>query len=50
VYPWFPLDDQPTDAAILRFSDDPRKHAIGLSFLVEAVGHPVAQNEPLEFD
>ncbi|MFJ6653507.1 DUF4916 domain-containing protein [Microbacterium sp. NPDC091313] len=49
VYQWFPPDDQPADAAILRFGDDPRRHEIGLSFLVELEGDPAPRNEALDF-
>lgn len=49
VYQWFPPDDRPRDAATLSFGDDPRKHAIGLSFVVDVLGEPVPRNEALEF-
>lgn len=49
VYQWFPPDDLPADAAQLRYGDDPRKHAIGLSFVVTAVGEPQPRNEALDF-
>jgi ADP-ribose pyrophosphatase YjhB (NUDIX family) len=47
VYEWFPPPVAPTDGTA--FGDDPRKHAIGLSFIVEPDGSPNAQNEALEF-
>jgi ADP-ribose pyrophosphatase YjhB (NUDIX family) len=47
VYEWFPSDVAPTDGTV--FGDDPRKHAIGLSFVVEVDSNPIAQNEALEF-
>jgi ADP-ribose pyrophosphatase YjhB (NUDIX family) len=47
VYEWFPSQVAPTDGTV--FGDDPRKHAIGLSFIVEVDGNPIAQNEALEF-
>ncbi|MDZ8170731.1 DUF4916 domain-containing protein [Microbacterium xanthum] len=47
VHQWFPSDLQP-DLAIDHGSD-PRKHAIGLSFIVELDGDPSPQNEALDF-
>lgn len=47
VYEWFPADLAPTDGTVS--GDDPRKHAIGLSFAVEAEGEPRAQDEAHEF-
>lgn len=47
VYEWFPRDVAPTDGTT--FGDDPRKHSIGLSFVVEIVGEPQAANEAIEF-
>lgn len=43
VYEWFPPDLAPTDGTV--FGDDPRKHAIGLSFVVEADGEPRSRGE-----
>jgi ADP-ribose pyrophosphatase YjhB (NUDIX family) len=50
VYQWFPPDDRPADASVFRFGDDPRKHAIGLSFTVDLDGDPRPRNEALAFD
>lgn len=47
VYQWFPPDVAPEDAPV--HGDDPRKHAIGLSFVVQLVGQPSAANEALDF-
>jgi ADP-ribose pyrophosphatase YjhB (NUDIX family) len=47
VYEWFPSQVAPADGTA--FGDDPRKHSIGLSFIVEVNGNPVAQNEALAF-
>lgn len=49
VYQWFPPDDRPADAAALAHGDDPRKHAIGLSYLARLVGEPSPRNEALDF-
>lgn len=48
VYQWFPPENRPMDAGELTYGDDPRKHAIGLSY-VHASGDPAPQNEALEF-
>jgi hypothetical protein len=48
VYQWFPADIAPTDGTA--HGDDPRKHAIGLSFVVTVDGVPSPQNEALDFD
>lgn len=48
VYEWFPQDMAPVDATL--FGDDPRKHAIGLSFVVDLEGDPRAQHEALDFN
>tara|TARA_B100000378_G_scaffold249645_1_gene223154 strand:+ start:208 stop:669 length:462 start_codon:yes stop_codon:yes gene_type:complete len=47
VHQWFPHDLQ-HDLEI-DHGDDPRKHAIGLSFVVELDGDPSPQNEALDF-
>lgn len=47
VFQWFPPTDTPYDAP--EHGEDPRKHAIGLSFLVKMIGDPVPQNEALDF-
>jgi len=49
VYQWFPSDDRPASAERIAHGDDPRKHAIGLSYLVEMEGVPQARNEALDF-
>ncbi|MEX0152209.1 DUF4916 domain-containing protein [Microbacterium sp. LMI1-1-1.1] len=49
VYQWFPPSNRPADAADLVFGDDPRKHAIGLSFVVRALGDPQPRNEAHAF-
>lgn len=50
VYQWFPPSDRPADAAGFTFGDDPRKHAIGLSFIVRALGDPQPRNEAHAFE
>ena len=47
VYQWFPPELAPSDG--LAYGSDPRKHAIGLSYVVALTGTPVAQNEALDF-
>ena len=47
VYQWFPPTVAPDDGTA--HGDDPRKHAIGLSFLVEIDGEPAPRNEALDF-
>lgn len=47
VYEWFPPDLAPSDGTA--YGDDPRKHAIGLSFVVELDGDPTPRNEAFEF-
>ncbi|MFC8682661.1 DUF4916 domain-containing protein [Microbacterium ureisolvens] len=47
VYQWFPSSVAPDDGTA--YGDDPRKHAIGLSFLIEIESEPVPRNEALEF-
>ncbi|WP_196215798.1 DUF4916 domain-containing protein [Microbacterium sp. ZXX196] len=47
VHQWFPRDLQPD--LTIDHGDDPRKHAIGLSFVVELDGDPAPQNEALDF-
>jgi len=47
VYEWFPPDIAPTDGTVS--GDDPRKHAIGLSFVVAVEGEPRPTNEALDF-
>lgn len=49
VYQWFPAEIRPSDG--MPHGDDPRKHAIGLSFVVELAGdsEPRPQNEALDF-
>lgn len=49
VYQWFPPDGRPADADMVAYGEDPRKHAIGLSFLVRAQGDPEPRNEGLDF-
>lgn len=48
VYEWFPPDLTPADGTVS--GDDPRKHAIGLSFVLDVEGAPRARNEGLDFD
>lgn len=48
VYQWFPPEIRPADG--LPHGNDPRKHAIGLSFLVELDGDPSPRNEALAFE
>ncbi|WP_435526810.1 DUF4916 domain-containing protein [Microbacterium aurantiacum] len=47
VYEWFPHSFAPTDGTV--FGDDPRKHAIGLSFTIALEGDPLPQEEALDF-
>jgi hypothetical protein len=47
VYQWFPSGVAPGDGTA--HGDDPRKHAIGLSYLLEIDGEPVPRNEALDF-
>lgn len=47
VYQWFPPDIAPHDGTV--HGDDPRKHAIGLSYLVEFDGAPRPREEALDF-
>ena len=46
VYQWFPPDIAPSDGTL--HGDDPRKHAIGLSFVVDFIGTPMPQGEALD--
>ncbi|MCX6501589.1 MAG: DUF4916 domain-containing protein [Microbacterium sp.] len=47
VYEWFPTQIAPTDGTV--FGNDPRKHAIGLSFVLSLDGTPEPQNEAIDF-
>jgi hypothetical protein len=47
VYQWFPAEIRPNDGA--PHGDDPRKHAIGLSFVTEHEGEPSPRGEALDF-
>lgn len=47
VYEWFPPDVAPADGT--SHGVDPRKHSIGLSFVVAIEGDPTPQNEALDF-
>ncbi len=47
VYQWFPPPVAPRDGT--GHGNDPRKHAIGLSFLVEIDAEPDPGNEALDF-
>lgn len=47
VYQWFPDEIRPDDG--LNHGNDPRKHAIGLSFIVNFVGTAAPQNEALGY-
>lgn len=47
VYQWFPPEIAPADG--VDHGDDPRKHAIGLSFVVEMAGDPQPANEATDF-
>ncbi|GAA2582762.1 DUF4916 domain-containing protein [Microbacterium binotii] len=48
VYEWFPTQLAPTDGTA--FGDDPRKQAIGLSFVVELPAGTHPANEALRFE
>ncbi len=50
VYQWFPPEDRPESAQHFAHGDDPRKHAIGLSFTVQLDGDPSPRNEAIDFD
>lgn len=47
VFQWFPPNDTPTD--VDAHGEDPRKHAVALSFLVRMTGDPRPRSEALEF-
>ena len=47
VYQWFPPENAPTDGTV--WGDDPRKHAIGLSFVVSVDAPTTARNEARDF-
>lgn len=47
VYQWFPPEIRPDDG--MPHGEDPRKHAVGLSFIVEHEGEPSPRGEALEF-
>lgn len=47
VYQWFPAEVRPDDG--LPHGDDPRKHAVGLSFVVDFIGEPQPRNEAIDF-
>lgn len=47
VFQWFPPQITPQD--VPAHGQDPRKHAIGLSFLIEVDGTPKPRNEALSF-
>ena len=47
VHQWFPDDMRPE--LVISHGTDPRKHAIGLSFVAELDGEPTARNEALDF-
>ncbi|MFB9647060.1 NUDIX hydrolase, partial [Microbacterium terregens] len=47
VFQWFPAEVAPDDGT--PYGDDARKHAIGLSFIVEHEGAPTPQGEALDF-
>ena len=47
VYQWFPPAVAPIDGT--PHGDDPRKHSIGLAFIVELVGEPQQAGEALDF-
>lgn len=47
VYEWFPADIAPHDGTV--YGDDPRKHAIGLSFVIALEGEARPANEALDF-
>lgn len=47
VYQWFPPEITPDDG--IPYGVDPRKHAIGLSFVVAIEGAPQPRNEAIDF-
>ncbi len=47
VYEWFPPPLAPSDGTV--FGDDPRKHAVGLSYVLELSGAPQPRNEAIDF-
>ena len=48
VYEWFPADLAPEDGT--EHGQDPRKHSVGLSYVVTLVGEPSPRNEAIAFD
>lgn len=47
VYEWFPPEIAPSDGTV--FGNDPRKHAIGLSFVLETAQSTRPANEAVDF-
>ncbi|CAL4860786.1 DUF4916 domain-containing protein [Microbacterium sp. MM2322] len=47
VYEWFPPELAPSDGTA--HGDDPRKHSVGLSYVVELTGQPSPRNEATDF-
>lgn len=47
VYEWFPPDVAPRDGT--SYGNDPRKHSVGLSYVVKINGRPQPRNEALDF-
>lgn len=47
IFQWFPADITPDD--VPWYGEDPRKHAIGLSFLIKIEGEPAPRNEAVRF-
>ena len=48
VYEWFPAELAPGDGT--EHGQDPRKHSVGLSYVVQIVGEPSPRNEAMAFD
>ncbi len=48
VYEWFPTELAPGDGT--EHGEDPRKHSVGLSYVVGLIGEPSPRNEATAFD
>jgi ADP-ribose pyrophosphatase YjhB (NUDIX family) len=49
VYQWFPAEIAPSPRSGLAVGHDPRKHAVGLSYVVEMTGTPAPSGEATDF-
>ncbi len=48
VYEWFPAELAPADGT--EYGQDPRKHSVGLSYVVEIIGESAPRNEATAFE